>query len=282
MGDSGGTYTRSDGTRTGTTVFQQQESAGLNIESAQLDAEANDMATALNNRLFKDGTNSPSAHLNWLSTELNVNSSSGSSSNYTVSLANAPSSYFTGLNFKFRPNHTNTGTATLNVNSLGAKTIKLLSDDSGTKDDVLENQILQGHPSEVYYDGTDFILVNPIVGVPFSWTPTLGVTGGTFTNTSVTYATYVQIGKLVWFSTVFTGDTASDPTTITYTLPVTANTTVASSVPFSATYGTSSRRLGLADLINSTTGKMTNQVPTSPLPNHTGFIAFVSGLYIAA
>lgn len=52
---SGGVYTRTDGVYSGTTVFQQEAAANIDILAANLDAEANDMATALSTAMYKDG-----------------------------------------------------------------------------------------------------------------------------------------------------------------------------------------------------------------------------------
>ena len=46
---SGGTYTRTDGVRTGTTVCAQQRTADLDLTDTVFDAMHNDLATAINN-----------------------------------------------------------------------------------------------------------------------------------------------------------------------------------------------------------------------------------------
>lgn len=57
-----------------------------------------------------------------------------------------------------------------------------------------------------------------------SWTPTLGVTAPmTFTSTSIVFAKYFQIGKIVFFAASFSGTVGGTPgAVITMTLPVTA------------------------------------------------------------
>jgi hypothetical protein len=50
---------------------------------------------------------------------------SGSSNAYEVDLDSAPSGYTDGLSVTFKANHANDGAATLDVNSLGAKSLKL-------------------------------------------------------------------------------------------------------------------------------------------------------------
>lgn len=79
----------------------------------------------------------------------------GSTDAYAVTLSPVPTAYFTGMTVRFKANTANTGTATLNVNALGAKTIKKsASSDLGTGD-ILSNQILA-----VIYDGTNFQLLS--------------------------------------------------------------------------------------------------------------------------
>lgn len=58
-----GTYSRTDGTYTGATVFAQESAAGLNIVPASLDTEAQDMADALTASIAKDGQTTPTANL---------------------------------------------------------------------------------------------------------------------------------------------------------------------------------------------------------------------------
>lgn len=79
----------------------------------------------------------------------------GSSDTYAISLATAPASYVTGAVFRFKANTANTGAATLNVNSLGAKTIKKNYNQDLTTGDIVANQII-----EVIYDGTNFQLLS--------------------------------------------------------------------------------------------------------------------------
>jgi hypothetical protein len=66
--------------------------------------------------------------------------------------------YVAGQTFKFKAGTANTGACSLNVNGLGAKTIKKdVSSDLATGD-ILENQIVT-----VIYDGTNMQMVNPSV-----------------------------------------------------------------------------------------------------------------------
>lgn len=80
---------------------------------------------------------------------------SGSTDAYAISLPTAPTAYVLGMMIIFRPNTANTGACTLNVNGLGAKSIKdVLGNDLQTGD------ILAGQMVTVIYNGTDFIMTS--------------------------------------------------------------------------------------------------------------------------
>jgi hypothetical protein len=79
------------------------------------------------------------------------------SDTYVITLTSAPSAYVVGQLFHFKANTANTGAATLNVNSLGAKTIKKLHDQ-----DLADNDIEAGQMVIVAYDGTNFQMLSQI------------------------------------------------------------------------------------------------------------------------
>lgn len=75
---------------------------------------------------------------------------------YAITLSPAPAAYATGQTFFFKAGTANTGAATLNVNGLGAKTIKKGYNSDLVTGDILANQIVQ-----VTYDGTNFQMMSP-------------------------------------------------------------------------------------------------------------------------
>lgn len=81
--------------------------------------------------------------------------SGGSSNAYTLAVDAQYTAYSAGDVFKFKSNFANTASATLNVNSIGAKTIKR---PDGTA--LIANDILSGQIVEVIYDGTDLIMIS--------------------------------------------------------------------------------------------------------------------------
>jgi hypothetical protein len=79
------------------------------------------------------------------------------SDTYAITLTPAVATYAEGQVFFFKANTANTGAATLNVNALGAKTIKKLHDQ-----DLEDNDIEAGQMVMVMYDGTNFQMFSPL------------------------------------------------------------------------------------------------------------------------
>lgn len=98
---------------------------------------------------------------------------------YAITLTGV-AAYVAGQTFKFKAGTANTGACTLNINGLGAKTIKKnVSTDLATGD-ILINQIVT-----VIYDGTNMQMVSPI------YTPIF--TNGTTTKNSADASTTQNI-----------------------------------------------------------------------------------------
>lgn len=87
-------------------------------------------------------------------------SAGGSADTKTLTYSTAPAAYYNGQRFAFIANTTNTGSATLNVNSLGAKTIK--KDVSGTLTNLSASDMVSGMFVEVAYNTANdcFVWVN--------------------------------------------------------------------------------------------------------------------------
>lgn len=86
-------------------------------------------------------------------------SSGGSANAYTLSIDSQISSYATGLVIKFKSSFTNTGSATINVNSLGAKSLVKKNNENIVSGDIIQNQIV-----EAVYDGTNFLVFSLFSG----------------------------------------------------------------------------------------------------------------------
>ena len=80
---------------------------------------------------------------------------SGSSNVYAVAPSTALSAYAAGVRVFFEPNHTNTGSSTLNVSARGAKTLKTVYGEA-----LAGGELVSGGVYSAIYDGTDFIMVN--------------------------------------------------------------------------------------------------------------------------
>lgn len=65
MAWSSGTFTRTNGTYSGATVWNQDRLAGTKITSANHDTHDQDIATGINACLNKNGQNSPTANIDW-------------------------------------------------------------------------------------------------------------------------------------------------------------------------------------------------------------------------
>jgi microcystin-dependent protein len=90
----------------------------------------------------------------------------GSSNAYVLTPDVALPAYATGERYSFRANFANTGSCSLNISGLGARTIKKYTG-SGTAT-LASGDIQSGQPVTVEYDGTDMILVTPHANLPTS------------------------------------------------------------------------------------------------------------------
>ena len=150
--------------------------------------------------------------------------SGGSANAQTVTLSPALVAHTTGMPIRFKAGFTNSATATLNPNGLGAVTIKKHSIPGGSLVDLDANDICANGIYEVVYEGTNYVLMNPTISDIQSWTPTLSAGGSmTYTSTTINYAKYWRQGKKVFFAVDFTGTTGGTAhTDITMTLPIAA------------------------------------------------------------
>lgn len=85
--------------------------------------------------------------------------SGGSANAQTLTYSEAPAAYYNPQLFGFIAGFDNTGSVTLNVNALGAKTIKKIGN-GGTGIALDAHDIMAGDRVSVVYDGTDLILVS--------------------------------------------------------------------------------------------------------------------------
>ena len=138
-----------EGVRSWSTTAATNASADSTINWAenQLPGTVNNSARALMAQIKR-----------WCSDNDGSLTSGGSSNAYTLTYAVAPAAYYTPMRFTFKTSFAVTGAATVNVNTLGAKTIKKLV--SGTKTDLASGDIASGDYIDLVYDGTDMVWVN--------------------------------------------------------------------------------------------------------------------------
>lgn len=126
----------------------------------------------------------------------------GGTDAYAITVTPAPTAYVTGQVFRFKANTANTGTATLNVNSLGALTLKKPSASGYTAletGDILASQLV-----EVMYNGTDMIVTSTLssalssTSLYFPQTLGLTTTGVTTVVRGVNTATSETDGSLLF------------------------------------------------------------------------------------
>lgn len=233
-----GSYTRTDGVRVGTDVFQQQQAAALNITDTLMDAHANDIATALSTCLLKDGTQTVTANVPFAgfkitnlgiattrtdaaslaniqdNTSICGGTSGGSANAQTLTLAPAIPAYVTGQTFWFTAGFTNTGAMTMDINSVGATSVRTLEGD-----ELISSEVRSGEKYGLLYNGTHFILIQSAAQSAVDWSPTYGVSGTGSWSGSTNHAYYKQNGHWIEFSLSASGSVTSTPSALTFTTP---------------------------------------------------------------
>lgn len=105
----------------------------------------------------------------------------GAADAYVITLSDAPTAYETGRLYAFKAANANTGASTINVNSLGTKTIK-----KNTSSDLSAGDIAAGQIVFVAYDGTNMQLVSVFPGA-----------GGSSTSYAPVYNTDYTYGETI-------------------------------------------------------------------------------------
>jgi len=176
------TFQRTDGVRTGDDIYAQQKAAAVKIKAGLLDTEQTDMGDALSLAWKIDGGTQPNANLPMNSKKFTgmaagtartdstrvaevqdgtfhwAGTSSGNDT-ITADLSPAVTAYTAGMKLAFIAGGTNTGAATLDLNSIGsAKSIKKGADGATA---LAAGDITADGVYLLYYDGTNFQLINP-------------------------------------------------------------------------------------------------------------------------
>lgn len=179
-----GTFSRDNGVNTGSSTWQNDRDAGANILALRHDNHDQDIADALTESIARDGQTTITANLPMAGFKhTNVGDSaartdyaktsqvqdnfynyvgalSGTSTAYNASLSPAPSALVGGMRITARAQTDSGASATLNLNSLGAKPIHKYN---GTV--TAAGDLQSGYTHEFVYDanfsGGRWILMNP-------------------------------------------------------------------------------------------------------------------------
>ena len=171
------TFTRTDGTRTGSTTWQEADGAGVDIIAVDHDTHDQDLASGINAALKKDGGNQPSANLpmgSYRHTNVGdaqaltqyisagqafsnvghyISTVGGTANAIALTTGFSLTAYAAGQEFSFKVASANTSTVTVNVDSLGAKAIVSADGDALQAGDLPANSL-----PTIQYDGTQFRL----------------------------------------------------------------------------------------------------------------------------
>lgn len=220
MGWSGGTYTRSDGVFTGTSIWQSNRDAGTKIVADRHDTHDQDLATGINQAINKDGSNAFTGAANLGSQKITsladgtahtdgINagqiqdgglifqaSDTGSANTYAIALTPAVTAYVAGQVFHFKAANASSGASTLNVNALGAKNIKKKNDQDIAAGDIEQNAIVS-----VIYDGTSFQMLSQL-GTSAGSMSSFTLTGDSGSNQTVEDGNTVDIAGGTGIDTV--------------------------------------------------------------------------------
>lgn len=153
-------YSKAQNVGVGTNTPQAKLSVGTNSEF-QVDSAGNikkinnivysfPITQAANNQIL---VNNGAGQLTWVYNNAIYAIASGSDN---IALTTTPTitSYSTGTILNFKAAASNTGTVTVNLNSLGAKTVY-----KNATDTLISNDIIAGQMVAVIYDGTNFQLL---------------------------------------------------------------------------------------------------------------------------
>lgn len=132
----------------------------------------------------------------------------GSNDTYAATLNPVPAAYVTGEHYRFKANTANTGAATINFNSLGAKTIKKAA--GGITTDLDTNDIRVGQWVDLVYDGTNMQMQSLLGNAPAGGSGGFGdvVGPGSATDNAITRFDSTT-GKLIQNSSMTCADDLS-------------------------------------------------------------------------
>jgi hypothetical protein len=144
-------------TSTNTVVSTNDSRVPTTNQAAALVADNTDVAVGSGNKYVSQTGLQHSA-------ETYAADSSGAANTITATLSPVPTSYTAGMTVSIKVANATTGATTINLNSLGAKTVKKYV--AGALTDLAANDLLAGQTATFGYDGTYFILQSPTAMTP--------------------------------------------------------------------------------------------------------------------
>lgn len=235
---------------------------GSTISSTWANNTLNDMATALTGSIAKDGQTTPTGNLpmgGYKHTSVadatvraeyassgqvqdgafTLLSSVSGTNAITATAALGMSSYVAGQRFNFVAAGDNTGAVTININSVGAKSVTK----NGTTA-LAAGEIKSGALCQIVYDGTQFQLLNPTSVTSFS-AGTTGLTPSSATTGAVTLAGTLAVAN---------GGTGSTSLTANNVILGNGTSAVQTVAPSTSGYVLTSNGTTWASAINPTLG----------------------------
>lgn len=178
-----GVFSRDNGTHTGSTVWADDDSAGIDIVTSNHDTHDQDLANGLSNCITKDGQTTITAAIPFNDKRITglgaataradaiqfaqvqdgkavyAGTTAGSSNAFTASITPGPSALVAGMTVVILADRANTGATTFNLNAIGATDVRKYNGTTA----LVANDILAGQTYVLSYDGTYWILLNPSV-----------------------------------------------------------------------------------------------------------------------
>lgn len=208
-----GNFQRTNGSFSGSDVWQDDANAGYDIVDARHDTHDQDLAQGINNCLTKDGQNSPTTNLS-MNTYKHLNVGDGTARNQyatvgqlqdqgvqalsgvggtanaiTASMNPTISAYVTGAQYTFKAIATNSGATTLKIDSASAVAIQR------NVAALVGGEIVNGRHYTVVYDGTVFQLLNTTANPLFLDSVNNRVGIGTTAPVSICEAATLNVGS---------------------------------------------------------------------------------------
>jgi hypothetical protein len=226
---SAGVFTRTDGTFTGATVFQQERDAAIDILAVNLDYESQDIANGLSTCILKDGTQTITANIPWASfqiTQLGAGTARTSAANVgqiqdgavfwlgtvggtanalTGTLSPSITAYTAGMTVWGVIAATNTGAATLALNGLASPVAIRKKMASGLVA-LVGGEMVIGTLQAWTHNGTYFVLADKA-----EWQQGADITSAATVDLGAATGEYVRVsgstGPITSFGTIAAGVT---------------------------------------------------------------------------